>query len=132
MTWPDYSSNSNQLFERARRVLPGGISRLQTLVEPFPIYAGSGHGASLVDVDGVARIDFMNNFASLIHGHAHPEVLAAVHEAVDHGSCFSMPTEREIQMAELITERIPRIDKIRFCNSGTCLLYTSPSPRDRG
>jgi glutamate-1-semialdehyde 2,1-aminomutase len=119
MTWPDSSSNSNRLFERARRVLPGGISRLQTLVEPFPIYAGSGHGASLVDVDGVARIDFMNNFASLIHGHAHPEVLAAVHEAVDHGSCFSMPTEREIQMAELITERIPRIDKIRFCNSGT-------------
>jgi len=119
MAWPDRSSNSSRLFERAQRVLPGGISRLQTLVEPFPIYAGTGHGSTLVDVDGVERIDFMNNFASLIHGHAHPEVLSAVHAAVDNGSCFSMPTEREIQMAELITGRITRVEKIRFCNSGT-------------
>ncbi len=100
-------------------VLPGGISRLQTLVQPFPIYAIEAQGATIIDVDGVPRIDFMNNFASLIHGHAHPEVLTAVSEAMSKGTCFSMPTELEIQLAELISERVQRVDKIRFCNSGT-------------
>ena len=61
----------------------------------------------------------MNNFASLIHGHAHPEVLAAVSDAMSKGTCFSMPTELEIQLAELISKRVQRVDKIRFCNSGT-------------
>ncbi|GIS88084.1 MAG: hypothetical protein CM1200mP18_07940 [Gammaproteobacteria bacterium] len=119
MTWPDQSSRSRSLYSRARQVLPGGISRLQTLVQPFPIYAIEAQGATIIDADGVPRIDFMNNFASLIHGHAHPEVLAAVSEAMSKGTCFSMPTELEIQLAELISKRVQRVDKIRFCNSGT-------------
>ena len=119
MTWPDQSSRSRSLYSRARQVLPGGISRLQTLVQPFPIYAIEAQGATIIDADGVPRIDFMNNFASLIHGHAHPEVLAAVNEAMSKGTCFSMPTELEIQLAELISKRVQRVDKIRFCNSGT-------------
>ena len=119
MSWPEQSSLSQVLFTRAQKVLPGGISRLQTLVQPFPIYAIEAQGATIIDADGVPRIDFMNNFASLIHGHAHPEVLAAVSEAISKGTCFSMPTELEIQLAELISERVQRVDKIRFCNSGT-------------
>ena len=119
MTWPNQSSRSRSLYSRARQVLPGGISRLQTLVQPFPIYATEAQGATIIDADGVPRIDFMNNFASLIHGHAHPEVLAAVSEAMSKGTCFSMPTELEIQLAELISKRVQRVDKIRFCNSGT-------------
>ena len=119
MTWPDQSSRSRSLYSRAQKVLPGGISRLQTLVQPFPIYAIEAQGATIIDADGVPRIDFMNNFASLIHGHAHPEVLAAVSETMSQGTCFSMPTELEIQLAELISERVQRVDKIRFCNSGT-------------
>ena len=119
MTWPNQSSRSRSLYSRARQVLPGGISRLQTLVQPFPIYAIEAQGATIIDADGVPRIDFMNNFASLIHGHAHPEVLAAVSEAMSKGTCFSMPTELEIQLAELISKRVQRVDKIRFCNSGT-------------
>ena len=119
MTWPNQSSRSRSLYSRARQVLPGGISRLQTLVQPFPIYAIEAQGATIIDVDGVPRIDFMNNFASLIHGHAHPEVLAAVSDAMSKGTCFSMPTELEIQLAELISKRVQRVDKIRFCNSGT-------------
>ena len=76
-SWPDRNSRSAELYERARAVLPGGISRLQTLVDPFPIYAGCGEGATIVDVDGTRRLDMMNNFASLIHGHARPEVINA-------------------------------------------------------
>ena len=106
-SWPDRNSRSAKLYERARAVLPGGISRLQTLVDPFPIYAGRGEGATIVDVDGTRRLDMMNNFASLIHGHARAEVIDAATRAAQNGSCFAMPTE-------------------------TCLLYTSPSPRDRG
>ena len=119
MTWPNQSSRSRSLYSRARQVLPGGISRLQTLGQPFPIYATEAQGATIIDADGVPRIDFMNNFASLIHGHAHPEVLAAVSDAMSKGTCFSMPTELEIQLAELISKRVQRVDKIRFCNSGT-------------
>ncbi len=119
MSWPDQSSLSQALFTRAQKVLPGGISRLQTLVQPFPIYAIEGQGATIIDADGVPRTDFMNNFASLIHGHAHPDILSSVTETMHKGTCFSMPTELEIQLAELIVDRVKRVEKIRFCNSGT-------------
>lgn len=118
-TWPDGGSRSAKLFNRARAVLPGGISRLQTWVDPFPIYAQRGEGAYIVDVDGTRRLDMMNNFASLIHGHAHPRVTKAATGAAAQGSCFAMPTEAEVAMAELLCERIASVDRVRFCNSGT-------------
>ena len=90
-SWPDRNSRSAELYERARAVLPGGISRLQTLVDPFPIYAGRGEGATIVDVDGTRRLDMMNNFASLIHGHARAEVIDAATGAARNSSCFAMP-----------------------------------------
>ncbi len=117
--WPDRNSRSAELYERARKVLPGGISRLQTLVDPFPIYAGRGEGATIVDVDGTHRLDMMNNFASLIHGHARSEVIDAATRAARHGSCFAMPTEAEIALAELLCDRVKSVEKVRFCNSGT-------------
>ena len=80
-SWPDEASRSAALYARASAVLPGGISRLQTLIEPYPIYAARGEGAEIVDVDGTRRLDMMNNFASLIHGHARPEVVAAASRA---------------------------------------------------
>jgi glutamate-1-semialdehyde 2,1-aminomutase len=118
-SWPDGHSRSAALYERARAVLPGGISRLQTLVEPFPIYAGRGEGACIIDVDGTRRLDLMNNFASLIHGHARAEVIDAAMRAAGDGSCFAMPTESEIALAELICDRVRSVDLVRFCNSGT-------------
>ncbi len=118
-SWPDRNSRSAELYERARAVLPGGISRLQTLVDPFPIYAGRGEGATIVDVDGTRRLDMMNNFASLIHGHARAEVIDAATGAARNGSCFAMPTEAEIALAELLCARVKSVDRVRFCNSGT-------------
>ncbi len=117
--WPSPSSNSAGIFSRAQKVLPGGISRLLTWVDPYPIYAKRGAGAYIEDADGTRRLDLMNNFASLIHGHAYPPVVKAVGEAVANGSCFAFPTELEIQLAELLCERIAATDKVRFCNSGT-------------
>jgi glutamate-1-semialdehyde 2,1-aminomutase len=118
-TWPDGGSKSAQLFQRARAVLPGGISRLQTWVDPYPIYARCGEGAYIVDVDGTRRLDLMNNFSSLIHGHARPEIIATATAAAANGSCFAMPTESEIRLAELLCERVASVDRVRFCNSGT-------------
>ncbi|MBL6597291.1 MAG: aspartate aminotransferase family protein [Alphaproteobacteria bacterium] len=117
--WPSDTSNSAGIFARAKQVLPGGISRLLTWVDPYPIYAKRGVGAYIEDVDGVRRLDLMNNFASLIHGHAYPPVVEAVGAAIANGSCFAFPTELEIQLAELICERIEASEKVRFCNSGT-------------
>ncbi len=117
--WPDPASRSAALYARAKAVLPGGISRLQTLVEPFPIYAGRGEGAEIVDVDGTRRLDMMNNFASLIHGHARAEVVEAAMRAAREGSCFAMPTEGEVALAELLCERVASVERVRFCNSGT-------------
>ncbi|MDE0807854.1 MAG: aspartate aminotransferase family protein [Alphaproteobacteria bacterium] len=117
--WPAENSNSAGIFARARQVLPGGISRLLTWVDPYPIYAKRGIGAYIEDVDGVRRLDLLNNFASLIHGHAFPPVVEAVGEVISNGSCFAFPTEREIALAELLVDRVVSVDKVRFCNSGT-------------
>ena len=117
--WPATDSISAGIFARAAKVLPGGISRTLTWVDPFPIYARKGQGAYIEDADGVRRLDLMNNFASLIHGHAHPGVLARVGAAMADGTCFALPTELEVRLAELICGRIASVDKVRFCNSGT-------------
>jgi glutamate-1-semialdehyde 2,1-aminomutase len=119
MSSPDSSSRSAALYERAKQVLPGGVSRNTVLREPHPLYAQRGRGCRVTDIEGVERIDFANNMASLIHGHAHPEVLAAVSAQLARGSCFTLATEVEIAYAELLCERVPSFEMIRFVNSGT-------------
>jgi glutamate-1-semialdehyde 2,1-aminomutase len=113
------SSPSAALYERAKKVLPGGVSRNTVLRQPHPLYAQRGVGCRVTDIEGVERIDFANNMASLIHGHAHPEVVAAVTAQLERGSCFTLGTEAEIVYAELMCERFPSFDQIRFVNSGT-------------
>ncbi|MFT5390027.1 MAG: glutamate-1-semialdehyde 2,1-aminomutase [Gammaproteobacteria bacterium] len=110
---------SHALYQRARRVLTGGSTRLTTYHAPHPLYAVRGSGAMVVDVDGTERVDFLNNYMTLIHGHAHPEIVAAVTEQASRGTCFGMPTEGEIVLAESICERVGSVEQIRFCNSGT-------------
>lgn len=117
--WPDPSSISARVYDRALRVLPGGISRLQTWNEPFPCYAKSGSGVHVTDEDGTVRVDLVNNFASLIHGHAHPAIVAAVCEAVKNGTCFALPTQIEVELAEILCDRFRSFERVRYCNTGT-------------
>ena len=112
-------SRSADLFERAQRVLPGGVSRNTVLRQPHPAYAAHGEGCRLVDLDGVSRIDFSNNMASLIHGHAYPPIVEAVTEQLKRGTAYMMATETEVTYAEHICSRSPGFDKMRFMNSGT-------------
>ncbi|MEN8040317.1 MAG: aspartate aminotransferase family protein [Actinomycetota bacterium] len=112
-------SRSAELYERALDVLPGGVSRNTVLRRPHPSYADHAKGCRVTDVEGVERIDFANNMASLIHGHAHPEVLAAVTAQINKGTAFTLATEVEIRYAEHIVARNEGFDKVRFVNSGT-------------
>jgi len=112
-------SQSRKLYERALTVMPGGNSRHTLVMKPYPVYAQSGKGCRVTDVEGEERIDFVNNYTSLIRGHADPVVTAAVTKVVANGTAFSLPTLTDIRLAELLIERIPYVDQIRFCNSGS-------------
>ncbi|AXB42708.1 aspartate aminotransferase family protein [Amycolatopsis albispora] len=104
--------------DRARRVLPGGNTRTTIFVPPHPPYAVSGEGAVLTDDTGHRVIDGNNNYTSLIHGHAHPDVLAAAIEAAQRGTAFGLPTHAEVALAEHLRDRTG-IEQWRFCNSGS-------------
>jgi glutamate-1-semialdehyde 2,1-aminomutase len=112
-------THNEQLSVRGARVLPRGNSRATLYVPPSPPYAARGEGAFVTDVDGHRLIDCNNNYTSLIHGHAHPVVVAAAVEAVGRGSAFGLPVEGEIALAELLTTRFGRPMQWRFANSGS-------------
>jgi glutamate-1-semialdehyde 2,1-aminomutase len=112
-------SPSAALYQRALKVMPGGCSRNTVLRKPYPLYAERGEGCYVTDIEGTRRIDFANNMASLIHGHAHPKVVAAVTEQLKKGTAFTLATEVEIDYAEHLCSRNPGFEKIRFVNSGT-------------
>ena len=113
------ASRSKQLYEQGLRVLPGGNSRHSVTMNPYPIYVSSANGFKVKDVEGEERLDFINNMTSLIHGHAHPAIVEAVSKQLERGTAFAMPTEPELELANLLVDRIDSIDKIRFCNSGS-------------
>jgi glutamate-1-semialdehyde 2,1-aminomutase len=113
------TGRSRALYEEALAVMPGGNSRTTTFFDPYPFYVERGYGAHVVDVDGGDRLDFNGNYTSLILGHAAPEVVKAAQEAAALGLSFPGPTEHEIRLAELLTRRIPSLERVRFTNSGT-------------
>ena len=97
--YPDQSSRSASLYERGCRVMPSGNTRETIFMSPYQIYADSGFGCRVVDVDGIERIDFHFNASTLIHGHAHPAIVERVRDQLTRGSCFSLTTESEIVSA---------------------------------
>jgi glutamate-1-semialdehyde 2,1-aminomutase len=117
--YPDDNSKSRALYERARAVLPGGNTRTTVHMSPHPVYLERGAGCRVWDVDGVARIDVINNFTAAIHGHAHPVLTQAAQAQAALGTAFGMPTAAEIELAEGLAARIATVDQCRFTNSGT-------------
>jgi len=110
---------SEKLYREAQSYLPGGDTRTVTFYRPFPTFMEHGEGCRLYDVDGNTYIDFGNNQTSLIHGHAHPKMVEAVVGQVRRGSVFAAPVEHQHRLGKILCERIPSVDKVRFCNSGT-------------
>ncbi len=107
------------LTAQARELIPGGTSRLHYVFEPYPIYARSGAGCRLTDVEGDARIDCLNNMTALIHGHCNADVNAAVIEQLGRGASFSEPSEPEVALARLLVQRVPSLERVHFRSSGT-------------
>lgn len=112
-------SRSSATYERALRVLPGGVSRNAALHDPHPLYVDYAAGCRLTDIEGVTRIDFANNMASLVHGHADPDISRTVIQQLSRGTAFNVATEVEIQCAEHLRSRNPGFERMRFVNSGT-------------
>lgn len=110
---------SSQLFETAKTVLPGGDTRSVLYFPPYPTFVERGSGCLVWDVDNNEYIDFLNNYTSLIHGHAHPVIVEAVCNQVKGGTAFASPTESQIQLAKQLTSRMPSLEQVRFCNSGS-------------
>ncbi|MBO4227905.1 aspartate aminotransferase family protein [Bradyrhizobium neotropicale] len=117
--YPDNHRSSRDLYQRALKSLPGGNTRTTVFMKPFPIYAARGAGCRVWDLDGNEYIDCINNFTSLIHGHAHPVLIEAATKQLARGSAFGMPTESEVDLAELLAARLPSVEQARFANSGT-------------
>lgn len=105
--------------EQARRSLPGGDTRIATYYAPFPTYMAQAHGCYLHDHDGHQYVDFLNNYSSLVHGHAHPAIVEAAADQMTRGSVFGAAADYQVELAELLCSRVPSIDLLRFTNSGT-------------
>lgn len=110
---------SRALFERFRGVLPGGETRTITWYAPYPVVIERGEGPYLWDIDGNRYLDVLNNYTSLVHGHAFPPVVAALREAAEDGFAYPAPHPRQLEWAELLTWRYPAVEQVRFTNSGT-------------
>jgi glutamate-1-semialdehyde 2,1-aminomutase len=110
---------SRSAFRRAEQVFPGGTTRVTIERDPVPRYVSHGRGAYLYDADGREFLDLNGNFTTLIHGHAFEPVISALERQLRDGTCFANPTEKEIELATLICARVPRLERIRFCNTGT-------------
>ena len=103
----------------AEKYLPGGSSRGTAYFDPFPHFIERGEGHYLYDADGNKLLDFMINATSLILGHAHPDVTRAIQEQAARGTAFTGPTDPQVRMAKILTDRVPSVDLVRFTNSGT-------------
>jgi glutamate-1-semialdehyde 2,1-aminomutase len=117
--YAQHNPRSATRFTEARQVLAGGNSRLTAYFSPFPFYVERAEGCILYDLDGNRRLDFYNNATSLILGHANPQVTAALIAQAEKGTAYANPTQPEVDLATLLTTRIPSLQRLRFTNSGT-------------
>jgi glutamate-1-semialdehyde 2,1-aminomutase len=113
---------SEAAFAAAKRVIPGGVNstvRAFKAVGGTPVFVREAHGAYLVDVDGNRYLDYVLSWGPMIAGHAHPAVVEALTRAAARGTSYGTPTEYETELAELIVDAVPSVEKVRFCSSGT-------------
>src|SRR5713101_10054432 len=113
---------SEKLFEKAQRVLPGGVNspvRAFKAVGLHPPFIAKAKGAYIWDVDGNRYIDYVGSWGPLILGHAHPDIVREVQEAAKNGTSFGAPNPHEVELARLVVESVPGIEKVRMVNSGT-------------
>ena len=115
-------TRSAELYERAQTCLPGGVNspvRAMRSIGRDPIFVQRAEGAELVDVDDNRYVDWVCSWGPLIHGHAHPAIVAAVTDAAQRGTSFGAPTAAEVDLAEEVSRRMPGVQMLRMTSSGT-------------
>jgi glutamate-1-semialdehyde 2,1-aminomutase len=112
-------SKSQQLYRRASRAIPAGVNSPVRYYPPYPMFIASGKGSRFQTVDGTEFLDYCMAYGALINGHANPEVLHAVRNALEKGSIYGQPTEAEVELAESISLLVPSMQMVRLVNSGT-------------
>jgi glutamate-1-semialdehyde 2,1-aminomutase len=110
---------SERCYLEACRYLPGGDSRSPLFYPPYPAVMQRGEGCRLFDLDGNELLDFTGNHSALAVGYGHPHLLAAVHRQLELGTCFPGPTEPQVRLARMLSERLGSVDMVRFTSSGT-------------
>ena len=110
---------SRARHEEARRYLPAGDTRSATFFAPYPTYMAAGDGAWLHDGDGHRYLDLLNNFTSLVHGHAQPDIVEEAADQLTRGTVFGTAAAPQVALAKHLIDRVPGIDMLRFANSGT-------------
>src|ERR1700716_4407799 len=114
-------TRSTELYQRALELLPGGVNspvRAMRAIGRDPIFVSRGVGAELFDVDGNRYVDYVCSWGPLIHGHAHPEIVAALERAAEAGTSFGAPTAAEVELAEEVARRMPGVELLRMTSSG--------------
>ena len=115
-------TTSETLFEQAKLLIPGGVNspvRAFRAVGGSPLFIKSAKGAYVTDEDNRQYIELINSWGPMILGHAFEPVERAVREAIQHSFSFGAPTRKEVEMAELIIDMVPSVEKVRMVNSGT-------------
>jgi glutamate-1-semialdehyde 2,1-aminomutase len=112
-------NKSKQLFDRAKKVLPGGVNSPVRAFEPYPFFVERAQGSKLYDADGKTYVDYCMAYGALLLGHAYPEIMEAVKAQLAKGTLYGAPTEREVEFAELIQQASPCMEMMRLVSSGT-------------
>ena len=112
-------NKSKALFERAKKVLPGGVNSPVRAFEPYPFFVESAQGSKLHSADDTTYIDYCMAYGVLLLGHAYPEIIEAVKSQLAKGTLYGAPTEREVEFAELLSQASPCMEMLRLVNSGT-------------
>ncbi len=116
------SVKSGEMFAQARKYIPGGVNspvRACRSVGCDPLFIERAEGSQVFDLDGNTYVDFVCSWGPMIMGHAHPDIVAAVQKSAAGGTSFGAPTSSEVELASMVVEAVPSIDKVRFVNSGT-------------
>lgn len=111
--------NSEDLFNEAKKYLPGGVNSPIRAFKPYPFFTSKGEGSKIFDVDGNSYIDYCLAYGPAILGHSHKAIVKAVGEQIAIGTAYGTPTEKEIELAKMVVERVPCVEMLRFVNSGT-------------
>ena len=115
-------NQSTELFERAKKVIPGGVNspvRAFRSVGGTPFFTKQATGCHLTTADDQTLLDYVCTWGPAIHGHDHPLIREAIAKALQHGTSFGTPGPDEVEMAELLARIVPSVEKVRMCNSGT-------------